>query len=198
MAKKKKSGDEQISSGTGDAPGADAPLGVYTQFEIVKEKVKDFPQTPGVYLMKNQAEKIIYVGKAKNLRSRVRSYFMDSKDHSPKTRLLVRNIHKVDYILTGTEVEAFLVEASLIKKHRPRYNIRLKDDKSYPYIRVSMTDKFPRLYLARKVKKDGALYFGPYTSGAAVWGTIRFLEFSTFQIRDCKDAFFASRENAPV
>ena len=169
------------------------PLGQYSQVEIVREKVKEFPQTPGVYLMKNSAEKIIYVGKAKNLRSRVRSYFTDSKDHSPKTRLLVRNIHKVDYILTGTEVEAFLVEASLIKKHRPRYNIRLKDDKSYPYIRVSMSDRFPRLYLARKVKKDGSLYFGPYTSGAAVWGTIRFLN-STFQIRDCKDAFFASRK----
>ncbi|MES2962816.1 MAG: GIY-YIG nuclease family protein, partial [Bdellovibrionota bacterium] len=101
--------------------------------------------------MKSAQEKILYVGKAKNLRSRVRSYFTDSKDHSPKTKLLVRHIAKVDYILTGTEVEAFLLEASLIKKHRPRYNIRLKDDKAYPYIRVSMSDRFPRLYLARKV-----------------------------------------------
>ncbi len=181
--------DDKVTNST----GGEKPLGAYSQLEIVKERVKEFPQTPGVYLMKNSVEKIIYVGKAKNLRNRVRSYFTDSKDHSPKTRLLVRNIHKVDYILTGTEVEAFLVEASLIKKHRPRYNIRLKDDKSYPYIRVSMTDRFPRLYLARKVKKDGALYFGPYTSGAAVWGTIRFLN-TTFQIRDCKDAFFASRK----
>jgi excinuclease ABC subunit C len=186
----KDSGDTEKTAG---GTGGEKPLGAYSQTEIVRERVKEFPQTPGVYLMKNSVEKIIYVGKAKNLRSRVRSYFTDSKDHSPKTRLLVRNIHKVDYILTGTEVEAFLVEASLIKKHRPRYNIRLKDDKSYPYIRVSMTDKFPRLYLARKVKKDGSLYFGPYTSGAAVWGTIRFLN-STFQIRDCKDAFFASRK----
>ena len=169
------------------------PLGQYTQTELVREKVKEFPQTPGVYLMKSAVDKIIYVGKAKNLRSRVRSYFTDSKDHSPKTKLLVRNIHKVDFILTNTEVEAFLLEASLIKKHRPRYNIRLKDDKAYPYIRMSMSDSFPRLYLARKVKKDGSLYFGPYTSGAAVWGTIRFLN-STFQIRDCKDAFMASRK----
>jgi excinuclease ABC subunit C len=171
----------------------DKPLGKYSALEIVREKVKDFPQTPGVYLMKNTNEKIIYVGKAKNLRSRVRSYFTDSKDHSPKTKILVRQIVTIDYILTGSEVEAFLVEASLIKKHRPRYNIRLKDDKSYPYIRVSVTDKFPRLYLARKVKKDGSMYFGPYTSGSAVWGTIRFLN-QTFQIRDCKDAFFASRK----
>jgi excinuclease ABC subunit C len=159
----------------------------------LRERITGFPQTPGVYLMKSAVEKIIYVGKAKNLRSRVRSYFTDSKDHSPKTKLLVRQITSVEYIMTGTEVEAFLLEASLIKKHRPRYNIRLKDDKAYPYIRVSLADKFPRLYLARKVKKDGALYFGPYTSGSAVFGTIRFLN-STFQIRDCKDAFFASRK----
>lgn len=169
------------------------PLGQYTRVELLKEKIKEFPQTPGVYLMKNAAEKIIYVGKAKNLRARVRSYFQDSKDHSPKTKFLVRQIELIDYILTTTEVEAFLLEASLIKKHRPRYNIRLKDDKAYPYIRVSLSDTYPRLYLARKVKKDGSLYFGPYTSGAAVWGTIRFLN-STFQIRDCKDAFMASRK----
>lgn len=161
--------------------------------EELKEKVRDFPRLPGVYLMKNEAEKIIYVGKAKDIRSRVRSYLTDSKDHSPKTRLLVRNIRTIDTILTKTEVEAFLLEASLIKKHRPRYNIRLKDDKSYPYIRISMADPFPRLYLARKVKKDGAMYFGPYTNGTAVWGTIRFLN-RTFQIRDCKDAFMATRK----
>lgn len=160
--------------------------------DALKETIKEFPQTPGVYLMKNTAEKIIYVGKAKNLRARVRSYFTDSKDHSSKTRFLVRQIEFVDYILTNTEVEAFLLEASLIKKHRPKYNIRLKDDKAYPYIRVSAADRFPRLYLARKVKKDGAIYFGPYTSGSAVWGTIRFLN-RTFMIRDCKDSFFASR-----
>lgn len=169
------------------------PLGQLTQTEIVREKVKDFPQTPGVYIMKNVGEKIIYIGKAKSLRSRVRSYFTDSRDHTVKTRFLVRQIHSIDYILTKTEVEAFLVEASLIKKHRPRYNIRLKDDKAYPYIRMSMADEYPRLYLARKVKKDGSLYFGPYTSGAAVWGTIRFLNL-TFTIRDCKDGFMASRK----
>lgn len=167
-----------------------------TEHEIIeelKEKVREFPQLPGVYLMKNAAEKIIYVGKAKSLRARVRSYLTDSADHSSKTRFLVRNIRTIDTILTKTEVEAFLLEASLIKKHRPRYNIRLKDDKSYPYIRLSMADAFPRIYLARKVKKDGAMYFGPYTSGQAVWGTIRFLN-RTFMIRDCKDAFFATRK----
>jgi excinuclease ABC subunit C len=166
---------------------------VSSVFDLVKERVKEFPTQPGVYLMKSKVDKIIYVGKAKSLRNRVRSYFTDSKDHSPKTRLLVSQIHEVEYILTKTEVEAFLLEASLIKKHRPKYNIRLKDDKTYPYIRLSMADKFPRLYLARKVKRDGGLYFGPYTSGAAVFETIRFLN-HTFKIRDCTDSVFKTRK----
>ncbi|NUN05542.1 MAG: excinuclease ABC subunit UvrC [Bdellovibrio sp.] len=163
-----------------------------SRFDLVRDKVKEFPTQSGVYLMKNLADKIIYIGKAKNLRSRVRSYFTDSKDHSPKTRLLVQNIDEVEYILTKTEVEAFLLEASLIKKHRPKYNIRLRDDKAYPYIRLSWADDYPRLYLARKVKKDGSLYFGPYTSGFAVQGTIRFLN-RTFKIRDCTDMMFKTR-----
>lgn len=155
-------------------------------------KVKEFPVQSGVYLMKNSLDKIIYVGKAKNLRVRVKNYFQDSKDHSPKTKALVMNICEIEYLLTKTEVEAFLLEASLIKKHRPKYNIRLKDDKSYPYIQLSWQDEYPRLYLSRKVKKDGSLYFGPYTSGGAVFGTIRFLN-RLFRIRDCKDHFFNSR-----
>lgn len=163
------------------------------RFDELKERLKDFPTQCGVYLMKNAADKIIYIGKAKNIRNRVRSYFQDSKDHSTKTRVLVNHIHEIEYILTKTEVEAFLLEASLIKKHRPKYNIRLKDDKSYPYIRFSWEDEYPRLYLARKVKKDGSLYFGPYTSGGAVHGTIRFLN-RTFKIRDCTDSVMKSRK----
>lgn len=164
-----------------------------TRFEIIRDKVREFPTQAGVYLMKNQVDKILYVGKAKNLRNRVRSYFTDSKDHSAKTRILVGQIFEVEYILTRTEVEAFLLEASLIKKHRPKYNIRLKDDKSYPYIRLSWADEYPRLYLARKVKRDGSLFFGPYTSGAAVHETIRFLN-QTFRIRDCTDSVMQSRK----
>jgi excinuclease ABC subunit C len=163
-----------------------------SKFDELKEKIKEYPTQSGVYLMKNNVDKIIYIGKAKNLRNRVRSYFTDNKDHSPKTRLLVSNIQEIEYILTKTEVEAFLLEASLIKKHRPKYNIRLRDDKAYPYIRFSWSDSFPRLYLARKVKKDGSLYFGPYTSGFAVQATIRFLN-RTFKIRDCTDAMFKTR-----
>lgn len=162
------------------------------KIESLKEMIKEFPTQSGVYLMKNTVDKIIYVGKAKNLRNRVRSYFQDSKDISAKTKALVFNIDKIDYILTKTEVEAFLLEASLIKKHRPKYNIRLKDDKSYPYIKLSWSDNFPRLYLSRKVLKDGSLYFGPFTSGGAVFGTIRFLN-RVFKIRDCTDHVFRTR-----
>lgn len=164
-----------------------------TRFDVLKDRMKEYPIEAGVYLMKNQADKIIYVGKAKNLKNRVRSYFQQNADHSKKTKVLVSHIHEIEYIITKTEVEAFLLEASLIKKHRPKYNIRLKDDKSYPYIKLSWSDDFPRLYLARKVRKDGGLYFGPYTSGMAVHGTIRFLN-RTFKIRDCTDAVFKTRK----
>jgi excinuclease ABC subunit C len=162
-------------------------------FEQLKEQVREFPTQSGVYLMKSVSDKIIYVGKAKNLRNRVKSYFQSLQDHSRKTKVLVTHIRSIEYILTKTEVEAFLLEASLIKKHRPKYNIRLKDDKAYPYIKLSWKDEFPRLYLSRKVKKDGSLYFGPYTKGRAVQGTIKFLN-RTFKIRDCTDSVFKSRQ----
>ena len=161
--------------------------------EQLKSLVKTLPESPGVYLMKNVKDKIIYVGKAKNLKTRVRTYFNQLQDHSTKTRFLVSHITDIDYILTKTEVEAFLLEASLIKKHRPRYNIRLKDDKAYPYIRIDVTHPFPRLYLSRRVQNDGSVYFGPFSSGFAVRETIRFLS-HTFKIRDCTDNFFKSRK----
>ncbi len=161
--------------------------------DYLKEKLREFPVQSGVYLMKSVQDKIIYVGKAKNLKNRVRNYFQESAGHSLKTKLLVQNIHEIEYILTKTEVEAFLLEASLIKKHRPKFNIRLRDDKSYPYIKLSWADDFPRLYLSRKVQKDGSLYYGPFTSGGAVAGTIRFLN-RTFRIRDCTDSVFKSRK----
>lgn len=164
-----------------------------TKKEELKLRVKELPTDPGVYLMKSSSDKVIYVGKAKNLRSRVRSYFQESKHQSAKTIYLVNQIRSIDYMVTKTEVEAFLLEASFIKKHRPKYNIRLKDDKAYPYIRCSMADSFPRFYLYRKVHQDGAVYFGPYTSGMAVRETIRFLN-RTFLIRDCSDGFMKTRK----
>lgn len=160
--------------------------------EELKGKISQFPTDPGVYLMRNARDKIIYVGKAKSLRSRVKSYFLNSADHSVKTKYLMLNIKDVQYILTKTEVEAFLLEASLIKKHRPRYNIRLKDDKNYPYIKVGLDHIYPRFYVTRRVQSDGAMYFGPYSSGLSVRETIRFLN-KTFKIRDCTDSFFSSR-----
>lgn len=157
----------------------------------LKEKVAQFPHMTGVYLMKNAKDKVIYVGKAKNLRARVRSYF-NLNELSIKNKYLMMNVVHIDYILTKTEVEAYLLEASLIKKNRPRYNIRLKDDKSYPYIRAGLEHQFPRFYLSRRVVSDGAMYFGPYSSSLSVRETIRFLN-KTFKIRDCTDGFFKSR-----
>lgn len=160
--------------------------------KLLKDLVAQFPRQPGVYIMKNQDTKIIYVGKAKDLRSRVRSYFNKNQE-STKTLFLVRNIFHIEYIITKTEAEAFLLEATLIKKHRPRYNIRLKDDKAYPYIRLSKKDDFPRFYLARRVKRDGSVYYGPYLSGQVVRDTMQFLN-QVYKIRDCTDHFMKSRK----
>jgi excinuclease ABC subunit C len=162
------------------------------KIDSLKLLVAQFPLSPGVYLMKNKDAKIIYVGKAKELRNRVRSYFAKLHD-SPKTNFLVRNIFHIDYIITKTEAEALLLEASLIKKHRPKYNIRLKDDKAYPYVKLSRRHDFPRFTLARKVKRDGSVYYGPYTSGQVVRDMIQFLN-QIHKIRDCTDHFFRSRK----
>lgn len=159
----------------------------------LRDQVRDFPAQPGVYIMKSEAQKIIYIGKAKLLRNRVRSYFSDSPDMPVKTRFLMKSVDSIEYLLTQTELEALLLEAQLIKKHRPKYNIRLKDDKSYPYIKISWQDQYPRLYLARKVKNDGGFYFGPYPKGQVVSKTIRFLN-ENFKIRDCSDGVLSSRK----
>ena len=159
--------------------------------QILRETIKNFPIQCGVYLMKDINKHIIYVGKAKNLKSRVRSYF--SNDKSFKNIFLIPRIHHIDYILTETEVEAYLLEAGLVKKHKPRYNVRLKDDKSYPYIRCSMEEPFPRFYMERRVRTRGSLYFGPYTEAYFVRRMIRFLN-EQFKIRDCSNYFMKSRK----
>ena len=141
--------------------------------------------------MKKKRDQIIYIGKAKSLKPRVLSYFKNPSS-SLKTEFLVRQVEKIDYILTENEVEAFLLEASLIKKHRPRYNIRLKDDKSYPYIRMGLKEDFPRFYFERRVKNSKDLYFGPYTESLSVRILLDFLN-QSFHLRDCSRSDFNSR-----
>lgn len=140
--------------------------------EHIQEQVRGLPPKPGVYLMKNAHGDIIYVGKAINLRNRVRSYFQSTAEHSPKTRRLVREVADIEFIVVASELEALLFELQLIKKHRPRFNVRLKDDKRYPYIKVSWQDPFPKLTVTRRMEQDGARYFGPYTSVWAVHQTL--------------------------
>lgn len=129
----------------------------------LETKLKHLPTKPGVYLFKDEQGEILYIGKAKSLRSRVRSYFTSSHDQSLKTRELVRHIRDVDTMVVGSEAEALLLEANLIKTHRPRFNIRLRDDKRYPYIKVTVQEAFPRVYVTRRIENDGARYFGPFT-----------------------------------
>ncbi len=135
---------------------------------VDRERLSNIPEEPGVYLMKDSAGKIIYVGKAKILKNRVRQYFQSPERHTPKVRAMVSNIADFEYIITDSELEALILECNLIKKHRPYYNILLKDDKHYPYIKVTIAEDFPKIFLSRKMEKDGAKYFGPYTSSAAV------------------------------
>nr|WP_279289610.1 excinuclease ABC subunit UvrC [Clostridium gasigenes] len=143
------------------------------------------PDKPGVYLMKNTLGEIIYVGKAKILKNRVKSYFQKSKNHSEKVRVLVKNISEFEYIVTDTEMEALILECNLIKKHSPRYNIALKDDKFYPFIKITINDDYPRVFVTRNYAKDGSKYFGPYTNGTAVYETITLIN-KIFPLRTCR------------
>lgn len=153
--------------------------------DIVREKLKLLPENPGVYIMKDAAGKIIYVGKAIVLKNRVRQYFQSSRNHTPKVRAMVAKIADFEFIMTGSEVEALILECNLIKKHRPRYNISLKDDKSYPYVKVTVQEEFPRVFITRRVVKDGARYFGPYTNVTAVHESLRLLR-RLFPLRTCR------------
>lgn len=148
-------------------------------------QLKILPNKPGVYLMKNSLGEIIYVGKAKILKNRVRQYFQNSKNHTSKVKAMVKNISEFEYIVTDSEIEALILECNLIKKHRPRYNILLKDDKHYPFIKVTVNEDFPRVFVTRIKAKDGAKYFGPYPKVMAVHETIELLK-KIFPIRTCK------------
>ncbi|WP_143315967.1 excinuclease ABC subunit UvrC [Clostridium sp. HBUAS56017] len=150
-----------------------------------EHQLKILPDKPGVYLMKNSLGEIIYVGKAKILKNRVRQYFQNSKNHSQKVKSMVKNISEFEYIITDSEMEALILEGNLIKKYRPRYNIALKDDKFYPFIKVTLNEDFPRVFMTRNFIKDGNKYFGPYTNVTAVHETMGLIR-KIFPIRTCK------------
>lgn len=150
----------------------------------LQEVLKNLPDSPGVYLMKDKSGRIIYVGKAKILKNRVRQYFQNTEEKDPKTRTLVSRIHNIETIVTKTESEALILENTLIKLHKPRYNILLKDDKTYPYIRITVQEDFPKIEITRTVRKDGAKYFGAYTKTADVRKSIEVLR-RLFPIRTC-------------
>ena len=153
----------------------------------LQKKLKHLPAKPGVYLMKDEQEQIIYVGKARALSSRVRSYFHSKKHQSVKVQALVEKIIDFEYIVTDTEVEALILECNLIKEHRPKYNISLKDDKQYPYLKITVKDQFPRVIVTRNVVKDKSKYFGPYTQVGALRETLRLLQ-KLFPVRSCKQS----------
>ena len=150
----------------------------------ILEKLKSLPTSAGVYIHKNADGKIIYIGKAKNLKNRVRSYFQSSKNHDYKTQQLVKNIVDFEFIVVDSEVEALVLESNLIKKHKPRYNILLKDDKQYPHLKVTK-EAFPKVVITRKLIKDGASYYGPYLPGNLARKTLDLIN-RTFQLRTCE------------
>jgi excinuclease ABC subunit C len=149
----------------------------------LEQKLKEIPRSSGVYLYKDTTGRIIYIGKAKNLRSRVRSYFQ-TRPFDRKTDALVRNISDLEFIVTDNEVEALILEATLTKKHKPRYNVNLKDDKSYPHLKLTINEPFPKVVITRRIQKDGALYFGPFLPASLARRTIDLIN-RTFQLRTC-------------
>ncbi len=160
--------------------------------KTLQQQVTQFPKGPGVYLMKNAKGEVLYVGKASNLRSRVGSYFSKEANSRYQVQFLMSKVAGIEPILTDNPKEALLLENILIKKHRPRYNIQLRDDKSYVSLKLSIRDPFPRLYVTRRIKKDGSLYFGPYTAAGSVREVVDFIE-NHFRLRTCSDHDFRNR-----
>jgi excinuclease ABC subunit C len=160
---------------------------------LLETKLRHLPDKPGVYLMKDDRGRIIYVGKALSLKNRVRSYFQVAGRQSPKVQALTAKIADLDYLVTDSEVEALILECNLIKEHRPRYNVNLKDDKSYPYLKITLGEEFPRVIITRSLKKDGSKYFGPYTQVGAVHETMKLLR-AIFPLRTCKQEKLGSQQ----
>ena len=157
---------------------------MYKEGFNIEEELKKLPGKPGVYLMHDKTDEIIYVGKAISLKNRVRQYFQSSRGKTAKIQKMVSHIAYFEYIITDSEMEALVLECSLIKEHRPRYNTMLMDDKGYPYIRVTVEEEYPRVMMARSMKKDKSRYFGPYTSSGAVKDTLDLVH-KLYQIRTC-------------
>ena len=157
-------------------------------FDELKEKAACLPQAPGVYLMKDKSEAVIYVGKAQKLRNRVSQYFVDTVSHSPKTRMMVSKIHHFDVIVAASEFEALVLECSLIKRHMPKYNILLKDDKGYPYLRLDMKDEYPQITMVNKVGNDDAGYYGPFGSRGVTNALLEAIR-HTLKLPDCSKQF---------
>ena len=151
----------------------------------IKEELKKLPEQPGVYLMHDAEDRIIYVGKAVNLKNRVRSYFAKTVERGPQILKMISEIDWFETIVVDSETEALVLECNLIKEHRPRYNTQLMDDKTYPYICLTTEEMFPRIVVARRMKRDKNQYFGPYPNGLAVRDTVRLLR-NLFSVRDCR------------
>jgi excinuclease ABC subunit C len=162
----------------------------------VTETLKNLPELPGVYIMRDSDGKVIYVGKAKILKNRVKSYFQHREDRDSKTAMLVSAVESLEYIVTHTEEEAFILENTLIKRYKPKYNILLKDDKTYPHIRLTVQEDFPRVEITRKVEKDGAKYFGTYVKMSAVKDSIEVLR-RLFPVRTCKRTISPDKKQKP-
>ena len=157
-------------------------------FEELKEKALSLPYAPGVYIMRDKADKVIYVGKAKKLKNRVRQYFQDTASHTPKTRMMVSKIDHFDTIVAASEFEALVLECSLIKRYLPKYNILLKDDKGYPYLRLNMKDVYPRITLVSKTADDGASYYGPFGSRGVTQDVMEAIQL-TLKLPGCHKQF---------
>lgn len=157
-------------------------------FEQLKQKAACLPMAPGVYIMKDKSETVIYVGKAQKLKNRVSQYFVDTVSHSPKTRMMVSKIHHFDVIVAASEFEALILECSLIKRYMPKYNILLKDDKGYPYLRLNMKEPYPRITLVNKVNTDGAGYYGPFGSRGVTNALLEAIQ-HTLKLPDCSRQF---------
>ena len=148
------------------------------------EQLQQLPTSPGVYLMRDDEGNILYVGKAANLRQRVRSYFSTGQKLSPKLQRLVCRVNDLDFFVTNSEQEALILELNLIKSHRPHYNVRLKDDKTFPYLKIDLNEDWPRVYITRRLEEDGGHYFGPFASAKSIRQTLKVIK-GIFPFRSC-------------